>query len=468
MRNKSAYIWGLTGRIVPQSLYLVTTFVLARVLNPEDFGQIGILIIFTSIAQILLDSGLGGSLIKEKEITKLDCSTIFVFNLIVSVSAYCLIFTLSPLIEKYYQIKDLSTVCRTLCLVFVINAFGQIPQTLLFRELKFKQLTISSIYSVFIGSIIAILCAYLFKLGVYSLVAYQIIQATCFVSLNFYTSKFCISLKFSKSSFKRLFSFGFYTTITNIIDSTYENLIVSLFGKYIGINQAGYLSQAKKIETASCNALVATINSVSFPILTRLKETPYNFICEANTLFKTVSLLVLPPILSIALFSNEIISFLFGDNWIKAAPYLRILMWAGSIFILESVIRNYIKSLCEVRKLLFTTIIKRLLGLIIIVISIFKTPDNLLYAYLIGVIIGFIANLICYVRIQKISIFDYSIIILKSIWQIFALYGIGIISRYLISNLIVSILMWMFVLFIYYCYFIRLFGINIFSLIKKK
>lgn len=468
MRNKTSYMWALIGRILPQSVYLVTTFILARVLTPEDFGQIGILIIFTSIAQILLDSGLGGSLIKEKEITQLDCSTIFVFNLVVSIIAYCSIFTISPLIEKYYQIAGLSNVCRVLSLVFVINAFGQIPQTLLFRELRFKHLTIASTCSVIIGSIIAILCAYYFEIGVYSLVTYQIVQASCFVFFNFYNSKFCISLKFSQFSFKRLFSFGVYTTITNIIDSAYENIIVSLFGKYIGINQAGYLSQAKKIETASCNALVATINSVSFPILTRLKETPNSFIMEANSLFKTVSLLILPPILSIALFSNEIITILFGNNWIEAAPYLRILMWVGSIYILESIIRNYIKALCEVDKLLFTTIIKRFLGLIIVIIFIFINPENLLYGYLIGAILGLIANLICYTHIQHIGIMKYSMILFQSLWQIIVLYSIGILCYNFIPNRILCIFTWLFILCVYYCYLIRLSGINIFKLTLRK
>ena len=83
MQNKKAYLWGLLSRFAPQAIYLLTTLVLARFVSPNAFGTIGILSVIFMVANILLDSGLGGSLIKENNITELDCSTIGVFNIVV-------------------------------------------------------------------------------------------------------------------------------------------------------------------------------------------------------------------------------------------------------------------------------------------------------------------------------------------------------------------------------------------------
>lgn len=461
MKNKSHYLWGLLGKLGPQFLYLITTSILARLLTPDDFGKIGILAIFTSIAQTLLEGGLGGSLIKEKNITRLDCSTIFVFNLVISILLYAIIFFLSPTIEDYYAASGLAIICRLLCLVIIINAFGQIAQTLLFRNLKFKYLTISSILSVSIGAIAAISSAYYFKWGVFSLVAYQLTQSSCYVIINWYNSPFKISFRFSINSFKRLFSFGFYTTIIGVIESGYENIITSLFGKYIGLQQAGYLTQAKRIETTSCNALVGTINSVSFPVLTQLKDSPSVFRQEADALLHNISLLILPILLSVALYSKEIISLIFGPNWIGASQYLKILMWIGCIFILESTIRNFIKSLCHVKRLLITVLIKRSLGLIIILCCIAIDCKYILYGYLVGAAIGLFANILCYTAIQQFKFTEYLKTILSSIWPVLILYIIGNIIYSQITMLCINIACWLIIIGIYYLWVLKFFDIYI-------
>ena len=174
MSNSNAYVWGLMSRFAPQGLYLITTMVLARFLAPSDFGTMGVLAVIFTVANILLDSGLGGSLIQKEDINDDDCSTISSFNIIVSAIIYCSLFISASRIETFFEISDLSGVVKTVSLVFPITAVGIVPLSILKRQLKFREIFISTLSGVVIASFFAIVIA-IKGGGVYALVYYQII-----------------------------------------------------------------------------------------------------------------------------------------------------------------------------------------------------------------------------------------------------------------------------------------------------
>lgn len=462
MKNVGSYIWGLIGKIGPQLLYLGTNIILARYVTPEEFGMIGVLSIFFLIANTLMESGLGGSLIKEKEISKIDCSTIFVYNTLVSLIIYLILFFSAPAIQEYFNIAQLSNVCRSVSLVFVIASWGQIAQTLLFRNLKFKLLTLSSLISVAVASLVSVLLA-VRHYGVFALVWYQLVQMAVYVALNLYFSKYKISFKFSLDSFKKLFSFGFFTTLVGVIETIYENLITFLFGKYLSIQKAGYLTQAKKVETASCNALVGTINSVSFPILTRLaeKEDKGDFINEAHSIIKAITILIVPLISLIAVYSDFIIEILFGKNWIQAGPYLKILVFVGIALIFETTTRNFLKASGYVKELLWITVGKRLTAIGILAGCIFLNPNLLLYGYLVGAIIGVVFNYITYISKFSLDAIAEIGFLLKNLIAPGCVYIAVTIVIDFIPNIILEALVTLVILALYYFVFVRLAGINI-------
>lgn len=360
MQNKTAYIWGLLSKFAPQGIYLVTTMILARFLSPDDFGAIGVLSIIFVVANVLLDAGLGGSLIKEKNVTNIDCSSISIFNLFVSLLIYIVLFLFSNTLERYFGIEDLSTVICSISLVFPFSALGIVPKALLNRNLRFQTAFINSLLGVVAGSISSIIIA-LIGGGIYALVAYQVITVAITSIANWISSRYRFSFSFSLESLKRLLPFGIFTTIISVIDTIYENLITTLTGKYLNVQQAGYLYQAKRIEETMTNSLATTINVVAFPILTRLKDDRERFIREADSTFKTIICLTLPLLILASSFAKEIILLLFGYQWINSAHYFELLIFAGVFIIMESLIRNYIKSLCKVKKLLYVTLCKRIL-----------------------------------------------------------------------------------------------------------
>lgn len=467
MRHKGAYIWNFGGRVIPQIIFLLTNIVLARYLTPAEFGQIGVLAIFISISSTLTDAGFGGSIIKEDKVTRLDLSTVFIYNLVVSLVLYLILFFTAPLIENYFEVKGLSTVTKVLSLVFVINAWALIPKTILIRNLCFKQIAIVSIIDVCVGSLISIYGA-IKGWGVYALIAYQLVYAISDVVCFEIITKYRLSFSFSFKSFKRLFSFGFYTTLCNIIDSAYTNLMTTLFGKFMSVNEAGYLYQAQKLETSATNSLAQTINTVSFPILTKLKSDKETFYNEADSLFNNFSLLLFPLFWIVVVYSKPIIGLIYGKEWEEASVYLSFLMIVGIFYVMESLTRNFIKSLGDVKILAKYTLIKRVLGVICILGFLQIKPFYMLIGFMLSTILGYVVNVYLYGKVL-----DYSFI--KILWSncksflITLIFTLVLFVIHQMDHLLMEIGIITFVVLFYYLVVLPKFSrINIIKIIVEK
>lgn len=398
MINSNAYIWTFVGKFGNQAVNLLLTMVLARLLTPESFGTIGVLSIIFVVANIFIESGLGGALIMEKELNKRNCGTIFFFNIIISFTLYIIIYFLAPYIENFYDIKGLATITRILSLVFVINSFGIVPTSIMYYKLKFKVLTIINLNATIFAAILSIILA-IMGAEVYSLVGFQLsvclINVVCLSIIN----KEYFSICFDKSAFKRMYSFGLYTTISNIVDSIYENSIVAFFGKTLGVTEAGYISQSKKIEEASSQSLMTTINSAVYPILSKIKDDIEKFRVESSELMRNIPLFISPIIILLGVFSKEMIFIMLGNQWIHTSTYLSLFAVAGFFMILDTINRNFIKSLGKVNILFYITIFKRLLCFLIIIVIACIEPNYIIHAYVLGAFLGFICNHYMFIKL---------------------------------------------------------------------
>lgn len=406
MKHASAYIWSFIGRFGVQLFSLLTTLILARLLTPTDFGTIGVLSVVFIIANTLADSGLGGALMMEKELNNENCGTVFVFNFVISLLLCSAIFISSSYIEHFYSAPGLSEITRALCFVFLFNSFGVVPKSILIYQLKFKELSLTSLLSTFIASVFAISMAYC-GWGVWALVAMQLASAIISTVSACIISHYYFSICFNINCFKRMFSFGIFTTIANIMDSVYENAATVIFGKFLTVGDAGYLAQAKKIEETSSQSLMMTINATSYPILSKLKDDISEFVKEANNLLTVIPLIITPILIVVGVYSKEVILLLFGKNWLNSAPYLGILIFAGYFMIIESISRNLLKSLGEVRVLFFSTVIKRAAGCALMLCLAFVSVNLILIGYVIGAFVGYM-----------ITSWAYAMLIRQNYWRI--------------------------------------------------
>lgn len=449
MRNGKSYIWGFVNQFLPQSIYLITNILLAHFLTPQDFGKVGVLSVIIAISTTLTDSGLGGSLVKEQKVTDQDCSTVFTFNLLVSVILYIVVFIFAADIEKFYNIKGLAIITRLLSIVFVINALSLVQKSLMIKELQFKRLALISISSMTFAAISAVI-ACLLNAGVYALVTFQIANVTCATIMLLLYSRRIFPLNFFRLSFKKLISFGVFTTICGLIDSVYENILSIFFGKFVSLRAVGFYDQAKKLETGSAYAIASTVNTVSFPVLSKISKDFRVFKEEAYSIQRMCFFVFIPAIITVSIYSERIIIVLYGEKWIGASSYLLLLMINGAIYLGETLIRNNIKSLGYVKQLASVTLIKRIIGIMILSVCLIINKDSLLYGLLFSTFVGLIMNAQLYCRLvnERIIVYLYNTI------KMLAIPGIIVAIIYLISFLLgqtyFSLSLSIITLFVYY------------------
>ncbi|MCD4621617.1 lipopolysaccharide biosynthesis protein, partial [Proteus mirabilis] len=199
--------WSAIERLATQLVQLVVMLILAKMLGPEAFGLMGILAIFIAISQVLVDSGLNSAIIRKTNRKEIDFSTAFIFNILISLICYIILFSIAPFIAVYFHQPELTNLTRILSLIIIINSFSMIQKTKLTITLDFKTQAIASLLSAIISGLTALIAAYL-NYGVWSLVLQSIIFSLFSVLFLNILSPWKPSLKFSLYSFRDLFSFG--------------------------------------------------------------------------------------------------------------------------------------------------------------------------------------------------------------------------------------------------------------------
>lgn len=414
MKNKSAYIWTFISKFLPQTIYLLTTMVLARFLTPTEFGQIGAIAIFLSIANSLYNAGLGGALINLKHVTEEDKSTVWIYNTVISCLLYIILFFSAPSIELFLHSPGLCIVLRWVSLIIIVNSITAVANSMLIKNLEFKFLLIVSIISAIVSGLLAIIMS-INDFGVYSLVVYQIADACIRGLLISYKYGIVKGLVFDFRSFKKLFSFGAYTSLSNVVDNIYENGLGFLFGKVFSIRTAGYLTQAKKLSDSSTSVVAQTVGTAVFPIISKL-DNCNEITKETATIEKYAIIALTPAILFISLFAKEVICLLYGVSWAPSAFFLSLLLIAGVFVVLENINRNFLKGVGEVKNLFIYTILKRGIACVCILIALAIDKSLIIYSYILGAFIGYITNSYIFTRrigisfpVHVYSILSYSI-----------------------------------------------------------
>ena len=175
-KTVTGIIWSLTQRFGVMFVSFVTNMILARILTPDDFGAVGMLLIFLSVANTFVDGGFAAALIQKKNPSREDYSTIFYWNLFVSVLLVLVLYVASPFVAVFYRIPSLENILKVQSLVLIVNAFSIVQQNILIKRLQFKKLALINLVANVFGAVVSIVLAY-HDYGVWSLVYKNLISA---------------------------------------------------------------------------------------------------------------------------------------------------------------------------------------------------------------------------------------------------------------------------------------------------
>ena len=244
----SGMLWSSFQKFGTMGISFVSNIILARLLTPEDYGCIGMLMIFILVANTFIDGGFGSALIQKKEPTQEDYSTIFYWNLFLSVVLYFALFASAPLIARFYNLPLLSSVLQVQGLVLILNSLSIIQQNRLRKQLLFKKLAIVSIISALLSLAITIYLAYL-GWGVWALVAQQLLMSGFNAVLYWIVGKWNPSFVFSRQSFKELFGFGGFILLSNLINTFCNNMQGLIIGRFMQNSRVDLPAFVQKLQS---------------------------------------------------------------------------------------------------------------------------------------------------------------------------------------------------------------------------
>lgn len=365
-KTLSGMIWSFIQRFGTMLISFVSNIVLARLLTPDDYGTIGMLMIFIAVANTFVDGGFGAALIQKKEPTQDDYSTIFWWNMFLSLVLYGVLYVCAPAVARFYDLPLLSQVLRVQGLVLILNALSIIQQNQLRKQLKFKRLASVTVVSAVLSAGIAIVLAYK-GWGVWALVAQQLMLSGFTAIILWVTNKWYPSLIFSKKSFKELFSFGGYILSSNLINTLCNNVQGLLIGKFFPPATLGYYTQARKLEEVSATSISTVVNQVTYPLFAGLQDNKVVLKKSLRKVVVSIAYVTIPLMLMLMLVAQPLIVFLYSEKWLPSVSYFQILCIGGIAPCLYNIYYSVVASVGKSRELFVWTVIKRLLGILVIV-----------------------------------------------------------------------------------------------------
>lgn len=355
-------VWTALQKYSTMFIHFLSGIILARLLTPYDYGCIGMLAIFMTLAEAFIDAGFASALIQKKRPTQQDYSTIFFWNIGMAILMYAILFFTAPAISRFYGIPLLNDVLRVQGVVLFIYAFNIIQKNQLRKKLNFKLLSIVTIGTSLIALGVTIYLAYK-GYGVWALVTQYIITAAIPALVFWFYVKWRPVWTFSWTSFKELFSFGFYMFLTNIMDTFGAQIQGLLIGKFYNPSTMGYYSKAHGLERMASTSISSVMTQVTYPLYAEAQDNKVQLANMIRRLTMTLSYITYPLMFILLLCAKPIFVLLYSDRWLPSVPYFQVLCISGLAFCLQSVNTQSIAAIGKSRVMFIWTMIKRSLGI---------------------------------------------------------------------------------------------------------
>ena len=371
--------WGFADNILGLGITAVANIILARILSPADFGIIGMTAIFMTLSTSLVDSGFTGALTRKKDTVKADFDTVFYFNLAVSCLLYAVLFFCSPFIARFFKEPILVPVIRILGISLVINAFGIVQKIILVRRIDFRTQAWISLVSSFAAAVAAVAMAF-YGFGVWSLVVLQVGKLAVNTILPWSVSRWHPGLCFSRKSFRDMFSFGSRLLITSIISTIWSEMYSFIIGKMYSSSVLGQYSRADKVKNMVTSNVSSVMQKVSYPVLASIQDEGERQINVYRKVLKTTVLISFTAVFGVWAVAGPFILTVFGNQWLPAVDYLRIMCFSGLFLPLMMCSANVINADGRSDITLVLEILKTVMGLIPVVFGIIFSVEALLWS----------------------------------------------------------------------------------------
>lgn len=371
LRTARTLKWNAIDRVATQVLYAIVGVVLANILSPEEFGLVGVLLIFQAFATILVDSGFGAALLREKEPSQEDYSTVFWFNLGVSIAIYMLLFACAPLIARIFQNQaELIPMSKVMFLTFVINGMAIVQVNRLMKMMDVRMIAVSNSAGLIISGGVAIWLA-LRGAGAWALVWQSIVLASVKTFTLWATGGWRPSLCFSGATLRKIRAVGLSVFSSSLLNTISLNIYNFVIGAFYTISALGVYTQADKWAKMGSASLSQILTSSFVPLLSKVQDSRETFLRYADKTGRFTAFILLPAMTLLAVIAEPLFHLLFGHKWDAAIPLFQILAVRGIFVVQISLYGNYLLALGKARNLFASEAVKDGLIFVAILATIF-------------------------------------------------------------------------------------------------
>lgn len=391
-RTVKGVIWSAFDSISGLAVQMVCSLIVARLLTPEDFGIVGMITVFSAIGLILIDSGFGQALIRKQDATQNDYSSVFYFNILLSLVIYVALYLSSPLIETFYEIKGLTKICRVIFLIIPINAIGLIQNTILTKKIDFKTLSIISFISALISGLTGVFTAYYLK-TVWAIV-YQMVSMYFIRTLMLWIlSKWRPSSKLTIKPIKEMFPYAGNLLLTGLFGTIVNNICPLIIGKIYSATQLGYFSQADKLQKLPSTTATAIIQRVTFPVLVEIQDDNIRLKAAYLKILSQAVYFISPIMIINLVIAPPLFNVILGQEWKTAAYYFQILCISGLFYPISCLTLNIINIKGNTTLLFYLEVLRKAIFFLIIVISMFFSIEFFIWMQAAYALIQLVINL---------------------------------------------------------------------------
>lgn len=361
-------IWKFLERGGTQGIQFILQLFLARLLSPRDYGTIALITVFIAISTVFVQSGFNTALIQKKDIDEEDISSVFYISLFIAIIMYLILWIFAPTIASFYKILELTSIVRVMGLVLFLNTFNSIQNAIISRNMEFKRLFYSSLGAIIISGILGIVLAYK-GFGVWALVYQQLMNQFSICIILWFTVKWRPKLLFSIKKVKKLFSFGGKLLCSSLIDTIYRELVNLIVGKVYSPAMLGYYNRGDQFPKVIVSNFNGSIQSVIFPALASVQHDKVRVKEIMRRAIMMSSYIVFPAMVGVIVISEPMIRLVLTEKWLLCVPYLRVFCLSYALWPIHTANLQAINAIGRSDIFLKLEIIKKIVGVSIILIT---------------------------------------------------------------------------------------------------
>ncbi len=383
--------WSALDNIANQGVTFLVGLVLARLLTPHEYGLIGYIMILVAVFNSIVDSGFSNALIRKKDAGETDYSTAFIFNLAVSLVMVAAMVLVAVPFSRFFKEPQLVPLVRVMSVIVVINALALIQRTRLVKSVDFKTQTKASMISSVTSGAVGLAMAF-GGLGVWSLVGQQIsrqlVNTVCLWILNRWTP----SWRFSWSSFRELFGFGWKLLVSGLIDTVWKEIYQLVIGKFYSTSTLGQYTRGKQFSDIFSSNMTSIVQRVSYPVLSSIQDERERMREGYRKIIRTTMLASFVLLFGLSAVAESLLTVLIGPRWLEAAHYLQIICFAASLYPLHAINLNMLQVQGRSDLFLKLEIVKKIIAVGPLLLGIFIGIDWMLWGSMATSIIAYFLN----------------------------------------------------------------------------